>query len=66
MSEAQSSDAMNRLVKFLVCLAVFGAIIALLIYFLVVLPNTPALQVPLNFVGPGPRQPTIIPPFFIS
>lgn len=39
MSEAQSSDAMKQFVKFIVCLAILGTVIALAAYFLVILPG---------------------------
>jgi hypothetical protein len=49
MSEARSSDSMQNLVKFLICLAIAGTIIALIIYFAVVLPGQhAALFVPHN------------------
>ena len=60
MPEVPSPDAMNSLVKFLICLAVIGTVIALIIYFTVVLQHAAALQAPSNFAGPGPK-PTIVP-----
>jgi hypothetical protein len=64
MSEARSPDALNDLVKFLVFLAIFGAIVALIFYFTIVLPHAAALQAPANFVGPQVRT-KITPVFFI-
>jgi len=54
MSETQSSDAMHNLVKFLICLAIAGTIIALVAYFAVVLPGQHAagLYAPLNCNNP--------------
>jgi hypothetical protein len=65
MPEAPSPDTMNSLVKFLICLAVIGTVIALIIYFTVVLPHAAALQAPSNFAGPRPN-PAITPLFFIQ
>ena len=39
MSEAQTSEAMKNLVKFMVCLAILGSVIALTAYVLVALPG---------------------------
>jgi hypothetical protein len=39
MSEAQFPDAMKKFVKFIVCLAVLGTVIALAAYFLFILPG---------------------------
>ena len=38
MPEVQSPDAMKDLVKFVICLAVLGTVIALAAYFLVIQP----------------------------
>lgn len=64
MSENSSPDALKDLVKFLVCLAILGAMVALVAYFAVVLPHDAAIQAPTNFVGPQVRT-TITPIFFI-
>jgi len=49
MSEATQSDAMKNLVKFLVCLAILGTILALAIYFGVILPAQQAMvYAPMN------------------
>ena len=49
MSEATQSDAMKNLVKFLVCLAILGTILALAIYFGVTLPAQKAMvYAPMN------------------
>jgi hypothetical protein len=47
LSEAHSSDAIKKLVKFIVCLTILGTVIALAVYFIVVLP-TQALIPPTN------------------
>lgn len=39
MSGAQSPDATKNLVKFIVCLAILGTVIALAAYYLVILPT---------------------------
>ena len=54
MSEAPSSDAMKRLVKFFVCLAILGIIVALVVYLAVVLPGQQgiAAHAPMNICGP--------------
>ena len=46
MSEATQSDAMKNLVKFMVCLAILGTIIALAAYFGVILPAQQAMVHP--------------------
>ena len=46
MSEATQSDAMKNLVKFLVCLAILGTILALATYFGVILPAQQAMVHP--------------------
>lgn len=66
MSDAQSSDAMIKLIKFLVCLAVLGIVIALVIYFTVVLPHAAAPQVPTNYLYPGGPSPRIDPDFVVT
>jgi len=48
MSEATQSDAMKNLVKFMVCLAILGTIIALAIYFGVILPSPAPVHPPTN------------------
>jgi hypothetical protein len=50
MSESQSSDAMHNLVKFIICLAIAGTVIALVAYFMVALPGqqAAALSAPSN------------------
>lgn len=50
MSEAQSPDAMKKLVKFMICLAISGTIIAIAVYFIVIFPAQQAagLSVPWN------------------
>ena len=50
MSEARSSDAMKNLVKFMICLAIAGIIIALAGYFVVDLPmqHAAGIHAPLN------------------
>jgi hypothetical protein len=49
MSEVQQSDAMMNLVKFIICLAIVGAVVALAVYFTVYLPmQHAALSVPTN------------------
>jgi len=47
MSEAHASDSMKNLVKFIACLAILGTVIALAVYFLVILPEQ-ALVPPSN------------------
>jgi hypothetical protein len=39
MPDAQSPDAMKKLVKFIICLALFGSFIALALYLLAVIPG---------------------------
>jgi hypothetical protein len=39
MSEVQSSDALKKLVQVMICLAVLGTIIALAVYFGLILPG---------------------------
>jgi len=53
MSEIQSSDAMHNLVKFMICLAIAGTVVALVAYFAVVLPGqqAAALNAPSNCVS---------------
>lgn len=46
MSEPQSSDAMKNLVKFLVCLAILGDILALAVWYIT--GNPGLLHTPLN------------------
>jgi len=46
MSEATQSDAMKNLVKFMVCLAILGTVIALAAYFGVILPAQQAMVHP--------------------
>ena len=49
MSEEQSSDAIRRLVKFMIALAIFGTIISLAVYFVVVVPfQQAAMMAPAN------------------
>ena len=49
MSEAQQSDALMKLLKFIICLAILGTIIALAWYFAVEIPlQAAALHVPAN------------------
>jgi len=49
MSEIPQPDALNELMKFIICLAILGAIIAFVLYFAVELPvQQAALHVPLN------------------
>lgn len=57
MSEATQSDAMKNLAKFMVCLAILGTIIALAIYFVVILPTQALVHPPTNEVY-------TYPPFF--
>lgn len=47
MSEAHASDAMKNLMKFIVCLAIIGTVIALAAYFLIIQPGQ-ALSPPTN------------------
>ena len=51
VSDAQQSDALKKLIWFIVALAVLGTILALAWYFMVDLPvqQAAALHVPLNF-----------------
>lgn len=42
MSEAQSSDVLANLVKFVIFLAILGTLAALAIYFLVIIPGQQA------------------------
>jgi hypothetical protein len=39
MPDAQSPDAMKKLVKFIICLALFGSLIALALYLFAVIPG---------------------------
>ena len=49
MSEAQQSDALKKLVMFIICLAILGTILALVWYFAVDLPIQLAiLHAPMN------------------
>jgi hypothetical protein len=48
MSEATQSDAMKNLVKFLVCLAILGTILALATYFGLILPSQAPVHPPTN------------------
>ncbi|MFA4859313.1 hypothetical protein [Methanoregula sp.] len=49
MSEAQQSDTLNNLVKFIICLAILGTILALAWYFAVDLPvQQMAIHAPMN------------------
>ena len=49
MSEAQQSDALMKLLKFIICLAILGTIIALAWYFAVEIPlQQAAALVPAN------------------
>jgi|GEM_PF-4304739 len=50
MAEARQSDAMKNLVNILVGLAILGIVIALVVYFIIVLPNQPIMvHLPMNF-----------------
>ena len=52
MSEAQPSDAMKKLVWFMIGLAFLGIIMALALYFMGVIPvQTAALHPPVNYCG---------------
>lgn len=46
MSEAKASDAMNNLVKFMICLAILGIILALVFWYLT--GNPGMIHAPLN------------------
>ena len=49
MSESQQSDAMKKLVRFIIVLAISGTVVAILHYFIVDLPLLQAaLHVPAN------------------
>ncbi len=52
MSEATQSDAMQNLVKFMVCLAILGTIIALAAYFGLILPSQTPVHPPANMYQP--------------
>jgi len=50
MSEAQQSDVIKNLVKVLICLAIVGMVIALVVYFGVVLPAQQGMvHAPMNW-----------------
>jgi len=60
MTESQSSDALKKLVWFMIGMAILGTIIALAMYFAVELPiQQAALHAPANhgFLIPGELQP---------
>ncbi len=60
MSEAQQSDALKKLVIFIIALAILGTIIALAWYFAVELPlQQAALHAPLNIKVVPKIDPTI-------
>jgi p-aminobenzoyl-glutamate transporter AbgT len=51
MSDAHSSDAMKNLIKFMICLAILGVILALVIWYVT---GTPAgIHAPLNYEFDG-------------
>lgn len=57
MSESQQSDALKKLVLFIVALAILGTIIALVLYFGMVLPAQHAgLTVPTNGIMWYPHE----------
>jgi xanthine/CO dehydrogenase XdhC/CoxF family maturation factor len=55
MTEAQQSDVLKKLVWFIIALAIFGTVVAMLHYFAIDLPiQQAALHAPVNFyVGGG-------------
>jgi hypothetical protein len=49
MSEIPQPDALNKLMKFIICLTILGALVAIVLYFAVELPvQQAALHVPTN------------------
>jgi hypothetical protein len=57
MSESQQSDALKKLVLFIVALAILGTIIALALYFGMVLPaQHAALTAPTNYLWYYPHE----------
>ena len=52
MTEAQSPDAMKKLVMFIIGIAILGTIIALAVYFVVELPAQNNIKAPSNGCSP--------------